>query len=43
VTLEDDVEDEIALFLTDAAVTLPIEAELLGASGAVVNRCVAIR
>lgn len=42
VALEDTVEDEIALFLTDEPVTLPVTAELLDASGAVMSRHVAL-
>ena len=38
VTIEDTVDGGLALFLTDAAVTLPIRAELLDASGALVSQ-----
>ena len=43
ITLEDSVEDGLALFLTDDAVTPPIEAELLDVGGAVVSQRVWVR
>lgn len=43
VMLEDTVDDGIVLFLTDSTVQLPVEAELMDASGAVLSWHVAIR
>lgn len=43
VTVEDRSEDGIALFLTDDTVTLPVETELLDATGAIVSRHVGLR
>lgn len=43
VTVEDRVENGIALFLTDDVVMLPIETELLDASGATINPRVWLR
>lgn len=43
VELEDSVDDDVVLFLTDSTVQLPVEAELIDGAGTTVGRHVAFR